>query len=55
MKFISQFIWERFEFNLEAEQTDPNQKCLIKFSVGLPQLVYMYAFVSDMSILTNSP
>ena len=48
-----QFISIHSEFNLEAEGIDPDQKHSITFSVGLPQLVY--AFVSNMSVLTNSP
>ena len=38
---------------MEDERTDPSQKRSIRFSVGLPQPAY--AFVSDMSVLTNSP
>ena len=40
-----------FEFNLEAEWTDPSQKRSIKFSAGLPQPAY--AFVSDIHERSN--
>ena len=53
MQSISSFLWVHFEFNLEAERTDPSQKRSIKFSVSLLQPAN--AFVSNMSILTNSP
>ena len=55
---VMQFIWVNFEFNfvishLQTERTDRSRKRSINFSVGLPQSVD--AFVSDMSVRTNSP
>ena len=37
----------------KTARTYPSQERSIKFSVGLPQPAY--AFVTDMSVLTNSP
>ena len=45
MQFFSKFIWAHFEINLEAERTDPSQKCPVQFSMGLLQLVYALAYM----------